>query len=514
MKSCNQVNVCTLLIGCLFLLPELSNAATEYSTFNSFYFQPLNPIWIIAGASAAAVLGVAFIIFTGGTASPAVASMGTWLGGLMGYSGIAATNAGLAMLGGGSIASGGLGVLGGTALLTAAFSFSTTAVVDYAATKAVEIYDYSKFVDSSKKMATLPLPKNTSGPESYEAGMKVLEKANNEESLFTNHNQAIIQEAIKTIRLPIKDKLSGAEKSREQSLLGLLHFTSNNYVLAKDQSASAYNLAINGGKKATFPAFIYATSMLYDLKPDFNKSLSFFKYSLVNEPHNPITPLLFRIYLDRMMYRINDGYLNPIAIDKVYALSGSLPYNDRKALIQSGYLGLIDHYFFLIKREQQKIIIFTDGNKEIKDSPKTLVEVKNSLKYYKLLLTSLNLKLDDQSKQLDSRIKRQPKFFDKLRDKDLKDWEIKWNKKIIESRTLWSSYFNGIAGLESQVRELERHQAELERARLEKEKLKRSLDIETKSKDNRWGWWAIILLIGSLLLLIKLLLRRCSSNIS
>jgi hypothetical protein len=66
----------------------------------------------LAAASAAGlVLGVA----TMGIAAPFIA---TAVGGALGLSGAAATSAGLAFLGGGSVAAGGFGMAGGTALLT------------------------------------------------------------------------------------------------------------------------------------------------------------------------------------------------------------------------------------------------------------------------------------------------------------------------------------------------------------------------------------------------------------
>lgn len=70
--------------------------------------------------SAIATIGITYV--TAGTGTVAAAGaiskfIGTMLGSALGYSGIAATNAGLAMLGGGSLASGGFGVLGGIAVL-------------------------------------------------------------------------------------------------------------------------------------------------------------------------------------------------------------------------------------------------------------------------------------------------------------------------------------------------------------------------------------------------------------
>lgn len=505
MKSSNVIKFYSLLIACLLLLPEISNAATEYATFDSFYRQSSNTLWIIVGAGVTAVIGGAFIFFTGGAASPAVASVGTWLGGLMGYSGIAATNAGLALLGGGSVASGGFGIVGGTALLTATFTFSTGVVLDYAAGKAVEAYDYSKFVENSKNMTTLPLPKNTSGADSYEAAMDVLEDTNNEVSLSTNQNQKIIHEAIKTISTSTQDELSPEENSRLQTLLALLYFTSNDYIIAKKHSYKAYNLAINAQVKATLPAFIYGTSTLYDGKPDLNNATKYFNYAVTNEPDNPFTPLLFAIYLDRMMYRFNDGNLSSTALDKIYTLSEPLPYDERKAIIQ---LGIISRYFIVIKLEQQKILSLTQSNKTIKDSPKTLATVQKALSEYKSLLAALNKMMDVQSNHLGSRLKRTPIFFDKLTGNGIKEWETQWAGKIGEMQTLRLSYFNGVTTLDAKVKELESYQAELEKERLEHTRHQEALN------NNNWDLWTFLSIMAIFTLLSAYFFLRRKSEMT
>ena len=60
--------------------------------------------------------GAAICAVTAGVAAPVI---GAAIGNLMGYSGVAAVNAGLAFLGGGSLAAGGAGIAGGTAVITA-----------------------------------------------------------------------------------------------------------------------------------------------------------------------------------------------------------------------------------------------------------------------------------------------------------------------------------------------------------------------------------------------------------
>lgn len=502
--------IVALLVG-VFVLPDISIAATEYATFESFYRESIFTPWAIGGAIILVIIGSAAIFFTGGAASPVVASMGTWVGGLMGYSGAAATNAGLALLGGGSVASGGLGVAGGTALLTAIFSFSTGVVVDYAAGQAVGAYDYSRFVENSKKMTTLPLPRNTLGPDSYEDALEVLEDVNQEDALFTNQNQAVIQKAIKTINLANKTVLTAENRSREQSLLALLYFTNNDYVAAKKHADVAYRLALNANVKATLPAFIYATSSMYDEKPNFKRSTAFFNYAVTNEFDNPLSPLLFAIYLDRVMYRFNDGYLPYSSLDNIYHLSRPLPYDERKAVIQ---LGLLNRYFTSIKLEQQKILsLAKTSNRTIKDSQKTLATVQNALKEYKYLLVHSKISIDEQSNDLSLYLKRDPSTWDRVRGRGVKDWESQWNVKIGDMRALWSNYSDGVAGLESLVKELETYQAELERTRLEKEKLDKA-KLEKAQQANKtisgreWGWWPYLSIVAAMLLIGAFLFRR------
>lgn len=505
MKPHCSIRLISAIVFCLLLLPQISNAATEYATFASLYRPSTNTVWILAGAAAAALIAGAAIFFTGGAASPIVVSTGTWIGGLMGYSGAAATNAGLALLGGGSIASGGFGIIGGTALLTATFSFGTGVVVDYAVDSTLVSYDYSKFVENSKKMITLPLPKNKSGPDSYESAIKILNKTNNEEPLSSYHNQGVIKEAITLINKSLQNDLSEKEKSKEQSLLALLYFITNDYTAAKKHSKIAYRLARNTNLKATFPAFISATSSLYETKPNIQTASQYFQYAVMGEPDNPVTPLLFAIYLDRMMYRLNDGYLTSSELHKVYAFSDRLPYDERKAIIQ---LGIVSRDFILIKLEQQKIVSLTQGNKTIKSSPKTLVSVKRALKEYKSLLGDIKVSLDQQSNVLERRLKHKPKFWDKVTGKDIQQWEIQWNDKITELSTLLSSYRDGVTGLESSIRELERYQAELKRLRLEKEKSNSDHGQEAQDNKNWIGWFYLVLIAGLLLGSLYLLRRH------
>ncbi|MFC4942528.1 hypothetical protein [Pseudonocardia sp. GCM10023141] len=95
------------------LRPGDLQAVTEEFASVSRAVSRRNVRWgrLVAASAAGLVLGVA----TMGVAAPLI---GAAVGGALGMSGAAATSAGLAFLGGGSLAAGGLGMAGGTALLT------------------------------------------------------------------------------------------------------------------------------------------------------------------------------------------------------------------------------------------------------------------------------------------------------------------------------------------------------------------------------------------------------------
>ncbi len=376
------------IIMLLFIafVPEIVSAATEYATFESFYKETSTISWIIAGIGA--VIAGAVIVFTGGTASPIVLGVGTWIGGLMGYSGIVATNVGLALLGGGSIAAGGFGIIGGTTLLTAVFSFGTDIVIDYTVGTAISAYQYSALTEQSKKMSTLSLPVNYSGSSSYKDAIKILESVEKESSIYSDSNQQKIRNAIPLIEVKLKD-LELEEKLRAESLLSLLYFVSNNYVEAKRHA----NLAIEYAKvlniSRTLPAFIYATSALYDEKFDFTAiTNNYFKYSILAEPSDPLIPLLFSIYLDRMQLRFNESLLDEQTFKHIFAI---MKAPELEKLRLQNYTALLARYFIRLKLEQQKISsLASSSNETIKNNPKTLEIVTNSLNKYNKLAQDAN----------------------------------------------------------------------------------------------------------------------------
>lgn len=376
--------VLSLVLG---VFPDVLYAATEYATFESFYKESSTVAWLVATVVAIALGAVIF--FTGGTASPIVITLGTWVGNLMGLSGIAATNAGLALIGGGAIASGGYGIIGGVALLTAALSFGTEIVIDFTIGKALSTYKYSNLTEQSKKMPTLPLPKNGSGSEAYESAMVILNDIERESAVSSNHNQQLIQQSIKSLDYNSNTWEDAGEKVKNDTLMSLLSFVSNDYVAAKEFANTAITSARTSEIKRTLPAFIYATSSLYEEEFDFTSvTTKYFRHSILAEPENPLIPLLFSIYLDRMSLRFNDGFLDEKSLKDIFEIMQSPSISDHRAL---NYTILLSRYFIRLKLEQQKISSLSgSSNESIKNSSKTLISVTDSFKSYDILLNDSN----------------------------------------------------------------------------------------------------------------------------
>ncbi|MBK1646883.1 hypothetical protein CKO25_20095 [Thiocapsa imhoffii] len=304
----------------------------------------------------------------------------------MGLSGAAATKAGLALLGGGAIASGGFGMVGGATVLTAAMIFSTEVVLDYSVGKTLDSYNYSLLREQSREMVTLPLPVNTSGSRAYRQAIKSLNKVDLSEGrmIFDDGNQKIIKETIKQLLVDRKESRAH-EKAKDESLLSLLYFISSDYHSAKDHAKRAINLASQSDKSKTLPAFIYSVSSVYDEKFDFKKvTRDYFRQSVLDEPNNPLVPFMFAIYLDRLMQRIDDNHLNEKVFSDVFLIMSEKSIQNYK---MQNYVALLSRYIIRIKLEQQKISsIVASTNESIKNSPKSLKILEESLLSYNTLI--------------------------------------------------------------------------------------------------------------------------------
>ncbi len=371
----------------------IPNISKEYGTFKAFYKESSNINWLLAGGIALVAGGI--IILTAGTATPLIASVGTSIGGMMGLSGAAATNAGLAMLGGGSLASGGLGVAGGVALITGALTFSTEVITDYSVNLASNEYSYNEFIEQSQHMTTLPIPQNTDGSNSYEKVVNYLNNnINKNESMASNRNQTIIENALIKLQYLSDRKfgfdINNIEKAKKQTLKSLLYFYKNNYIYAKSNASLAIGKFTQENTTHTFTEFLYAVSSLYDTKVDItNINRYHFRYSVIKEPENQLIPLMFAIYLDRIMYRIDyDKSLNPSVLNLVAGVA--MDISDDSIRNKVSVITMI-RYITLLKQKQQTIEILTATESDtILNSQQTLYDLQNELKWYKQLMNDLH----------------------------------------------------------------------------------------------------------------------------
>jgi hypothetical protein len=257
-------------------------------------------------------------------------------------------------------------------------------------------------------MLTLPLPKNTSGPTSYKDALDILDKIDDTLPISSNASQKLISRAIETINASQED-LNADEESKIDTLLALLYFVSNDYQQAKEHADFAVMHARYKNIRRTLPAFIYATSSLYEENFDFSSVTSkYLSYSVLAEPKNPLIPLLFSIYLDRMSLRFNDGFLDGNALFQVFSIMESPSIEDLRV---KNYAIILARYLMQLKLEQQTIVsVVNTSNSAIKQGPESLLAVENSLSLYKQLITDSNhimsnfivLDLDSESRQIAS----------------------------------------------------------------------------------------------------------------
>jgi len=408
MSHKNLVSLLCVLVVSLACISMAQAADAGSATFAAFYDAKSSIGWIWAGIAAVSV-GVLVLIgapVIGPIMAPTITAIGTSIGGLFGLSGIAATNFGLALLGGGALSAGGLGIAGGTTLLAVTLTFGTEVVIDYSVGSLTTVYDQNKFVSDSRTLMTLPLPRMTGDTESVKAAIEELQpKAFSDAwSCMKTRPERLevfkgcmagqqisarqrVRNAIATMKR-YKPRGNMTKKNSEQrsAMLALLYFIDNDYASAKIEAENAYRLGLDIGHQPTLPAFIQSTSQLYDESPDFQDSFNRLQYAVKAEPNNALTPLLFATYLDRLSYRLNEGKAKIKDLQRVSVLANSktLPDDERKLAVNQM---LLAHDLMQAKVNQQRILSLTGTtNQTVINNPKTVTFVKTALNNYGVVL--------------------------------------------------------------------------------------------------------------------------------
>ncbi len=406
MRSFNYVYFSRLALPVLLVVVcKFAFAADDVVTFESFYRTGFTVNWLVNGIGAVLV---GLLVFWGWPVlAPSIVavigSIGTTVGGIFGFSGVAATNFGLALLGGGAVASGGFGVVGGTALLAAALTFGTDVTLDYAVGALSQKYDEKKFSEASLKMITLPLPINTSGSNFLKQAGDTLKSDTGSDAWYClkkyPNNIADFKTCLAEVGKTQKERIDRTltilrmnqkENSREPlardtTMRALLEFLSNAYHGAQKSALIAYEVARKTGNPPTLPAFIYACSLLYNELPNLNESFDKFQYAVVGEPKNMLTPILFATYLDRLSYRLNDRTDGVDQFARLSQLAGSLSADQRKLAIQQS---LISYVFIQVYVAQQRVLsLVRSKNTTVRKNPKILSKVTGAIEDYEKLLT-------------------------------------------------------------------------------------------------------------------------------
>ena len=279
--------------------------------------------WVVIGVSAVAFGVLAF--FTAGTTAataPAwVAAVGTWVGSsVYGLTGIAATNAGLALLGGGAVAAGGLGIKGGVVLLTVLASTSADIAISYSVEEAMAGITTSTFVQESKKLSTLPLPLNAEGSAAYVDNLNWLkgeqEKLSDEDKevgLLGEKMQALLSEAAIIMGRDMQATGDSGERVKDRAFMSLLNFQLSRFRESFKYAKDAVELAEAEKIDAGFAKYLFAVAYLYTKTATDNKAVQerYLVPAILGEGSSRSIPVILSVYLDRLFLRIHGGLSAP-----------------------------------------------------------------------------------------------------------------------------------------------------------------------------------------------------------
>jgi hypothetical protein len=310
--------------------------------------------WFSPEYGVLAGLAVGVLVFIGAPVvgpvlTTAVAKIGTAVGSLYGLSGVAATNFGLAMLGGGALSAGGLGMAGGTALLAAALTATGEVVIDKSLSEALAHYDRAAFERSVAHMVTLPIPRQL-------GNSKVLKQANAElnggafdlaerclkskasdwaefrgclqKGQGTESDRLI--RAVKSIEVSEEFK-KGLMSADETVVLALLHFVLKNPARTSDLLQLG---TTKSRKKLEGPVFdfLMAITSLHLAKPDISLSIARLERAISAEPNTVLLNVMMSAYFDRLFFWAYDGIVTQAHMSRLERMVEGLPDQERKLL--------------------------------------------------------------------------------------------------------------------------------------------------------------------------------------
>jgi hypothetical protein len=408
------------LLALVLALPTRATAG-EVATFDSFYAKDRTAAWVVGGLLG--VASVAAVVYTGGGATPVVA---TWAGNMMGLSGAAATNAGLAMFGGGSIASGGLGMLGGTVVLgtgVAGAEFVVGDKIDGALASA----EYKRYVENSRRLMNFPMPRNDSGSDNFDAAVEILDKADPNRPAADDRNKRFVWRAIDLLNESERDA-DLEERVRKQTLISILWFSLNEPANSAKHAEEALRLAHKAEVRDTMPALLVALGELCKDEPDYRRSLSLFERAISRENGSRFQPLAYMIYADRLMTTVAGRPRAAEMLEKLYRVQGGVEYRQERSLM---HVALVNHHAWELERQKNRVVALTDGDMLGDVDPELLLSaVSNAVEQHRLIAREY----DEIVRVRLARIRketREESVFEKLWEKGRKnDWEARWANRL------------------------------------------------------------------------------------
>ncbi len=379
--------LCLVSLFLLFLVfVSTAYAAPEALTFNAFYSQGIS-IWFWITGIGFALAAIGAVILSGGTAGPIMTAAGGWIGGMFGLSGVAATNFGLALLGGGSLAAGGFGMAGGVVVLTALFEFAALGG-GYVVEKITISFDEAQFIEQSKKLVVLPIPLKTSGSPIYEQSIKNLGKQYKKDELHSSEsNLRALSEAIAILE---KSDIGPSKDLQSSTLLALLYHQrskEDDCRKCRELSDKVIRTARNGGmdeKNLTFPLALKAICSLGVADAKSTKIVEEFVQASVLESKKEMVVLAAAVFADRMMMR--DDLVNGADFARLVKSAGYVP---GEKLTDAYALVFLMRYNLKLNEYWSAIKFFGDnlGNDDILMKPKNLQNCEFVYHKYEDLLT-------------------------------------------------------------------------------------------------------------------------------